>query len=101
MVNKNACEGSMPEEKKFRFLTPIDKYPSSFERRRPSVYGEIIEEFMNSDLQYAEVNDCGRSPTTMYVGLRKYLKKAGNQKVRVLLKRKDGKVFIVREENPP
>ena len=85
----------MTEEKKFRFLVPLAAPPPS-RRGRPGIYREIIEEFAKSGLEYAEVKDIGRKPTTVTFCLRNHLKKAGIENIRVMLRKKLGKVFLVK-----
>ena len=44
----------MVEEKKYRFIRAIEEPPKITSVRR-NIYNEIVEEFMNSGLDYAEI----------------------------------------------
>jgi len=89
----------MTEEKKFRFITPVDRLPDFYAKPRPGIYDEIIEEFTKSGLKFAEVNECGRKAVTVVMGLRNRLKKSGNQNIRVVHKSKEHNVFIMRKDS--
>jgi len=60
------------------------------------VYDEIIREFLDSKLKYAEVNLQDKKPLTIYVTLRKHLKDKGISEIAVRVINK--KVYLERQE---
>ena len=87
----------MSDERKtnLRFITPVDRIPGR-KREDALVYDEVIREFLDSKLKYAEVNLPNKKPQTVNVGLRYRLKKKGiNQ---VIVRFIDKKVYLERQE---
>ena len=86
----------MSEDKNtsFRFIIPIENLP---ERKSAdgSIYSEIIQEFIGSNLKYAEVTLPTKSSATICAYLRRYVKQneIKNIKVRYIHKR----VYLERE----
>ena len=75
------------------YINPIKSLPPGTRQRSP-FYDDIIKEFMNSNLQYAEVKDLGRKPVTMAFTLKKRIKQKNLQNIQVLFRNK--KVYLVR-----
>jgi len=78
-----------------RFITPVDRIPG---RKKDSsiVYDEVIREFLDSKLKYAEVNLPNKKPQTANLALRKRLKeKRINQ---VIVRFINKKVYLERLE---
>jgi len=79
------------KEKKFRFIEPVLEIPSS-KRRRHSIYDEIINEFVESDLRCVEVKNFGRSPIAVCIALKSKLKQRGLESVKA--KVRNQKVYL-------
>lgn len=82
------------KEKKLRFLAPVEDLP--FVRRHGvSLYDNILKEFMESNLKYAEVKETGgRKPITVALTLKRKLKKRGIRDIRVITRNK--RIYIAR-----
>ncbi|MEM2129194.1 MAG: zinc ribbon domain-containing protein [Candidatus Bathyarchaeia archaeon] len=80
-------------EKDFRFLEPVEHLPPT-KRRKPSFYDEIIDEFRESGLKFAEVKGTGRSPETVQIMLSQRLKERKEECIKVRLRNK--KVYLER-----
>jgi len=85
----------MVPETEFHFLQPVEEVPS-VRRRKPSVYDEIIREFIKSNLKCAEVKNVKKSPQTIYFMLTLRLKKMQLENVKVRLR--SGKVYLEKVE---
>jgi hypothetical protein len=89
----------MSEKKKeteFRFLIPISE-PPLIQRRKFSFYEDILREFVESNLKYAEVKEMGgRKPITVALTLRQKVKKRDIKNIRVLISK--NKVYLERME---
>jgi hypothetical protein len=87
----------MSDERKtnFRFITPVDRIPG---RKKDSalVYDEVIREFLDSKLKYAEVNLPNKKPLTVNLALKKRLKEKGINKV--IVRHISKKVYLERQE---
>jgi len=82
------------KEKEFRFLIPVEKMPPG--RGTRGLYDNILEEFIESGLRYAEVKEMGKSPGAVSYMLKKKLKerRIPNTNVRV----RNKKVYLERLE---
>lgn len=87
----------MSGEKKenLRFLVPVEKIPGKRKGREP-IYDEIIKEFVESNLKYAEVKLMGKAPSTINQVLRKRLKEKKIDNIKVRYRNK--KVYLERLE---
>ena len=82
------------KEKKLRFLTPIEDLPF-VRRQRSSFYDNILKEFTESNLKYAEVTETGgRKPITVAMTLKSRLKKRGIRDIRVIIR--NNRIYIAR-----
>lgn len=77
----------------FRFLEPVEKLPLT-KRRKPSFYDEIISEFIESGLKYAEVKETGRAPETVQIMLSQRLKEKQLTFIKARIRNK--KVYLER-----
>lgn len=77
----------------FRFLKPIEHLPPT-KRRKPSFYDEIISEFIESGLKYAEVKETGRAPETVQIMLSQRLKEKQLTFIKARIRNK--KVYLER-----
>jgi hypothetical protein len=77
-----------------RYLTPVEKVPR--QRERSSFYDDILKEFVNSSLRYAEVKDLGKRPSLVAYMLKKRIQDKQIQDVAVM--QRSGKVYLGRTE---
>lgn len=75
----------------FQFLEPVSQIPP-VKRRKRSIYKEIIDEFVASGLNCAEVKNIGRTPQNVYFMLSSVLKKENIKNVKVRMRNK--KVYL-------
>jgi hypothetical protein len=68
--------------KNFRFITPVESLPGK-KRDSKSLYDDIINEFSESKLKYAEVTLTGKAPLTIASSLRRCLKQKGISEIKV------------------
>jgi hypothetical protein len=61
----------------------VQKLPPA-RRLRSSFYDDILKEFIESNLKYAEVKEMGRKPVTIALTLRDRLKKRSIQNIKVI-----------------
>jgi hypothetical protein len=70
------------EKVSFHFIKPLERLPNRT-RDRHSIYGGIIDEFVESGLKYALVNEMNRKPMSVYIGLRTALRRRGIRDIMV------------------
>jgi len=70
------------EKANLRFMKPVESLPIRM-RERHSFYEGIVDEFVESGLKYAMVNDMGKKPITVAYGLRRALEKRGIKSIKV------------------
>jgi hypothetical protein len=88
---------SADNNKKFRFIVPVESLPRA-KGDSSSLYKDIIKEFMDSKLKYAEVTLADKSTRTINAGLRHHLKKKGISTIKVRVVRK--KVYLESKTEP-
>lgn len=87
---------SRKKETEFRFLTPINELPF-IKRQRYSFYEDVLKEFLESNLRYAEVKEMGgRKPITVALTLRQKVRNRGIKNIRVLTSK--NKVYLEKIE---
>ena len=82
------------KEKDFRFLIPVEKIPPG--PVKTMIYDNILQEFIQSRLKYAEVKDIGKKPATMAMTLKRRLKERHIENIKVT--RRKEKVYLARLE---
>jgi len=88
----------MAEEKEeiaLRYLIPVEKVPTK-RAPRTTLYDDIIKEFIESKLRYAEVREMGRRPLTILYNLKEKLKEKGIENIKARYRNK--KVYLERLE---
>jgi len=84
------------KEKEYRYFMPVEKIPPG--PMRIGVYDDILKEFMDSGLKYAEVKDMGRRPETVTQSLKTRIKNRRIENIVVIVRGK--KVYLERLERP-
>ncbi len=74
--------GEQTEKGNFQFIKPVDQLPIRT-KQKSSFYAGIIDEFAQSGLKYAMVNQMNKKTLSVYVGLRLALKKRGIRNIKV------------------
>lgn len=88
----------MSDKKELRFLIPLQKPPVSQRTTRASFYDDVLNEFIESNLEYAEVKELGKNIVTVTYSLRRKLKERNIENVKVICRKKENKVYLVRTE---
>jgi hypothetical protein len=84
----------MSEKANFRYIVPLEKLPDR-KRSDGKIYAEIIQDFDNSGLKYAEVTLTSKNPLTVCAYLRNRVRETGIKTIRVRYLCK--KVYLERE----
>lgn len=82
------------KEKELRYLVPVEKMPLG--RVRSSLYDDILKEFMESGLKYAEIKDMGKHPGTVVYMLKKRIRDRHTENV--IVRQRSKKVYLERLE---
>jgi len=82
------------KEKSYRFLTPVEMLPLRPDQR--GIYDSILDEFIKSDLRYAEVIDIGKKPVNVSIMLKLRKKKRHIENVDIQIRNK--KVYLIKSD---
>ncbi len=95
-MNTGAPPMSDDRTKSLRYIIPIEKIPGT-KRGSGSVYDEIVKEFLDSKLKYAEVTLTTKAQASINAALRRHIKLKAIKGVKVRYMSK--KVYLEREGN--